>query len=177
MQDKQPVKVLLTLIIMWQFAFGISNRAISVLVKFLHKFFKFLEKGDTLLCNLWEIYPKSLKGCQTVIDLKCTQFEQFVVCLSCNAIYHISNCPPTCIHKQYPNHPQVQFRKPCGTPLLIKRKGSIRAIKTNLCNQQLVPSLIVQIFWKSVNCGAPDAQVLTYYQIFMMETFGKNSTL
>ena len=52
MQDKQPVKVLLTLTIMWQFAFGISNGPISVLVKFLHKFFKFLGKGDTLLCNL-----------------------------------------------------------------------------------------------------------------------------
>ena len=61
MQDKQPIKVLLTFIIMWQFAFGISNRAISVLVKFLHNFFKFLGKGGTLLFNLWEICPKSLK--------------------------------------------------------------------------------------------------------------------
>eukprot|EP00731_Ephydatia_muelleri_P003012 Em0001g3012a len=32
-------------------------------------------------------------------------------------------------------------------------------------------------FLKSVNCGEPDTQVLTYYQIFMMGKFGKNSTL
>ena len=136
MQDKQPIKVLLTFIIMWQFAFGISNRAISMLVKFLHNFFKFLGKGGTLLFNLWEICPKSLQGCQKVIDLKCPQFEGFVNCPSCNAIYHISNCPTTCIHIQYPNHPQAQFRKPCGTPFLIKHKGSTRAIKT-YCYQPL----------------------------------------
>ena len=135
-KDKQPLQILLIFIIMWQFAFGVSNNAISVLVGFFHNFFKFLAKGGTHVYNLWEICPKSLKGCQKFINLKCPQFERFVVCPSCDAIYHISNCPATCIHKQYPNHPQTQFRKPCGAPLLIKRKGSIRAIKT-YCYQPL----------------------------------------
>ena len=46
MQDKQPIKVLLTFIIMWQFAFGISNRAIyQCWLNSCTIFSSFLEKG------------------------------------------------------------------------------------------------------------------------------------
>ena len=65
---------------MWQFAFGVSNRAVSVLVGFMHALFKFLATSSKQLHNLWKFCPKGLKGCHKFVDLKCPQFERYVVC-------------------------------------------------------------------------------------------------
>ena len=124
------LKILLVFITIWQFAFRVSNSAITSLLRFLHYFIIYM--GKSFQCDaLQEMggsFPLMLSTVHKLIALQGNDFINFVVCPKCDSVYEYKDCltvdesgqqvSKECSHVHFPNHPQVSRIKPCGTQLL-----------------------------------------------------------
>ena len=124
------LKILLFFITIWQFAFKVSNSAITSLLRFLHYFIIYM--GKALQCDALQemggYFPLTLTTVHKLIALQGNDFINFVVCPKCDSVYECKDClkvdesgqqvSKECSHVHFPNHSQVLRRKPCGTRLL-----------------------------------------------------------
>ena len=123
--EKGVSHLYLFFILMFQTLFHVSDAAVNVLLSF---FMLFLQK----LAKLFQC--KKLEGFATKLPCKVGQarvitnsgrndFTRYVCCPICSSLYLWNQSVPTpsnCTKVAYPNHTQVQHRRPCGS-LLCKR--------------------------------------------------------
>ena len=130
------LKVLLMFLTMWQFAFKISNSAITALLRFMRYFI--LSIGRAFSCDaimdIAHSVPLTLSTVHKLISLENDHFVNFVVCPKCDSVYEFQDCidmdnnglqqAKDCSHIDFPNHPQASHRNPCGAKLLkqVRRK-------------------------------------------------------
>ena len=114
---------------MFQTLFRLSDTALNVLITFFTMFLKtpsqkFAATPHSFLSKL----PSNLRAARSVVgNSKCT-FERFVCCPNCCSIYSLQDCiikhpngsleSKKCSFVPFPNHPQVQHRKPCEAVLM-----------------------------------------------------------
>ena len=126
------LKLLLYFIVIWQFAFNISNAAITNLLHFMKHFISALGhafRSDTMQ-DMGDALPVTLQSVHRLISLQDNDFIKYVVCPKCESIYDYKNCfviarngqkeSKNCVHVSFPNHPQLARRTPCGAMLLKK---------------------------------------------------------
>ena len=128
------LKALLIFLLTWQFTFSISNAGLIALIVFLHKLFKLLGKhGDSIMQFFSTKFPKTRDAAMKMIGIDKNVFIKYIVCPCCDACYDYDFCytkeginevPKSCCHIEFPNHPHVSQRQPCGTYLM-------RTIRTN----------------------------------------------
>ena len=141
-----PIQRLFLFTLLWQFAFNVSNKAISVFFRFLKVFIQAL--GVAFRCDelthAAETIPVGTGTVQKLLGVaQMNNFIQYVVCPKCHSVYSFDDCvirsrngslaSKYCQHIPYPNHPQHTRRKVCNTLLLktVKTKSgvSLQAIK------------------------------------------------
>lgn len=131
-----PIKKIYSLTISFLLSFrilyNISDHAVVMLLRFLkHLFFAIGTAFGIPELKQEEHFPKSIHGCYSFINLDATPYKQYVVCPSCHLLYDqntqqltigTSRNPESskCSFIEFPNHPQLRFRKKCDTILLNK---------------------------------------------------------
>lgn len=128
------MKILCILLVVWQFAFNISNNAITYLLRFL-KFFVWsigIAFQNEIVKSSSNVLPLNLKALYRSLLIEKIDFIKYVVCPKCNSIYEYDDCiitrangkheSKTCRHVLYPNHTYMSKRKPCEAILMKKVK-------------------------------------------------------
>lgn len=112
--------------------YGISDRAVVSLFRFLKYLFKLIGKDYNVAdFNEESLFPVTIKGCYSVLDLNYSPYKEYIVCPSCHLLYDCNTqalvsgttnmCESLkCQFVEFPNHPQLCFRNPCNTALLNK---------------------------------------------------------
>ena len=143
MNAKAHIKYILTILIIWQFAFNISTAAITAFLRLFKQLLLYF--GQIFDHNQFKKFgnavPLTIKSVHRMISLQTNCFESYVVCLTCDSIYNFEDCVKTslaghlreskrCRHVHFPNHPRVSQRVPCGSLLLrkVKCKRSFRLL-------------------------------------------------
>lgn len=126
-KDHYLIKTLLMFLAIWQFAFRISNNAITNLLSFL-KFF-ICCVGRVFQVEINSDIPINFKALHKSLHIE-DDFISYVVCSKCDSIYEYDDCivrrangnnqSKDCSHVLYPRHPYIQRRRPCGNALLKK---------------------------------------------------------
>ena len=136
-------------------AFTVSDNCVQVLLNiigYLLTMFQFCLQGDN---NLLEMFPDTLYKARKYVGFDKDDFFKFVVCPKCTRLFTYDQAYVTkngiresnkCDFVEYPNHPQLRFREPCGATLMKTvvsadgRKTSLYPHKT-YCYQSLKISL------------------------------------
>jgi len=139
------LRYLLSFIVIWQFAYTISNAAVTNLLRFLKFFLLFI--GHLFQCKqiseMGSEIPLTLKFLGRLLNLQEDDLTNYVVCPSCDSVYEYNDCferkangdleSKCCRHVQFPNHPHMSRRRPCSALLMkrVRTKSSyvLRAIK------------------------------------------------
>ena len=137
------------IILSFQSTFKISDSAVTalliLLISFLRIVFKKYHSEELLLlCN--EL-PCSVLSARKILGND--TFKRFACCPSCFTLYPWPNknlsTNSTCSYVQYPDHPQRQHRKPCGSQLVKSIKtsngGNIDYPLLNYCYKPVIESL------------------------------------
>ena len=97
---------------------------------FLKKLFQTLAsnvKENNLLTELCNLLPKTRDAALKLIGITANNFTQYIVCPSCDAVFDYDFCyskvgndeiSKKCPHNEFPNHPHLAQRKPCGSHLM-----------------------------------------------------------
>ena len=116
---------------MWQTLFKVLDNGGSVLFLFLAKLFALLisvfvvsKDAEKIVTEL----PKNVSEAKKLLGLGSDTFTKYVSCSKCHTLYSIDSCKikhpngmivsRLCSHIKYPEHPQLQHRKPCDTQLM-----------------------------------------------------------
>ena len=103
----------------WQSDFGISETALSTLIKFLCKFFWLIGTFDTTMCILAKRFPGTSYQLKKMLGLMEDNFKKFVVCPKCKSIYNMQDCitrrsgnhvSARCSFVPWPSHPHRSRR-------------------------------------------------------------------
>ena len=138
---------------MFQSLFRLSDTALNTLLTFLAMFFRTLSKRfvaspQSFISRL----PLNMRSIHTNSK---SNFRKYVCCPTCQSIYSWDQCIlklPTgrveskrCSFVRFPNHPQVQHRKPCDTVLMKEVKSSAGKVvlypKLIYCYKSIVETL------------------------------------
>ena len=153
----QPLRLLSVFLLMWQYLYHVSDAGISILIVFLHHFFRLLSSliQSDVMTQIAAACPTSLHNTRKILGFHGNQFQQFVVCPKCNSVYEFDQCigqtargqkySKRCWYVPFPNHTRRQQRTECGTPLLNtvqsrSRATYFRPIKV-FCYQSLKKSI------------------------------------
>ena len=128
-QYQNLIHVFLLFIFLWQSLFRISDRAISLLLSFLAKFFLLASTclHLDLLNGLSRAFPYTLYRAKKILGRLHENFTRYVSCPLCHKLYPFDNCwrpsengkqSNLCSFRQYPNHLQSRMRVACGQKLL-----------------------------------------------------------
>lgn len=108
------------------------------------------------LVGVAESMPLSLKTVHKIFGTANSDFVSYVVCPSCQSVYHFEDCiiqrpfgqslGKSCCHVPYPRHPQLSRRGKCGAQLLKTVRGKNR---TYLRPLKVYPYLSLE---KSMGC-------------------------
>ena len=83
------LKYLLKFLIIWQFAFRISNAAITALLHLFKQFFLYF--GRVFHCKqlqeMSDAVPLTLSTIHRLLSIKEDDFDLYVVCPSCDSVY------------------------------------------------------------------------------------------
>lgn len=119
-------------ICMWQTMFTISDVAVTLLLKFLAAFFQLMASltSTPLFVALAAGMPATMYLMRKYLKSDSESITKYVVCPSCFSLYQFERCfhedsmgeklPKKCWFVKFPNHPQLNCRLPCSTPLLTK---------------------------------------------------------
>ena len=134
-----PLWQLTFFIMLWQSVYKVSKSAITVLLKFLALYVSMLGRAymNIPLQKLAEDIPTNANAAQKLLWPAGDEesFIPYVVCTSCDAIYHYDDCviergskveSKKCKNVLYPKHPQKSRRKECGKTLLKKIRSGKR---------------------------------------------------
>ena len=85
---------MLTILILWQFVFKVSNAAIVAFLKISKHILLYF--GQIFHCDqlkkVGDKFPLTIKTAHQIISLQNNDFESFVVCSSCNSVYEFGDC-------------------------------------------------------------------------------------
>ena len=123
------LRAILIFLLVWQFNFGISDAAVVAIVCFLYKVFTFMHvKFDEQTKQpADEQFPRTLKKASQLVGINMNCFIEYIVCPKCNAVYDHEfgytmqdnqKVPVECPNIEYPHHPHLSRRKPCGLSLM-----------------------------------------------------------
>lgn len=107
----------------WSAAFNISMSAIGYFLIFLHSLLSVCGRYSPIICALSKTIPKSVYFLQKSQGQLKDNFEKYVMCTKCNAIYSLQSCLESekkvlsCTFIEFPKHPQKKFRQKCDTAL------------------------------------------------------------
>ena len=124
------------------------------LVKFFYIILKILGQSSSLAAKTGKAFFTSFNMLCKHIDHE-SSYLKYIVCLNCNQIYHLQQCiysvglqqySKKCSFVEFPNHPHIRRRQPCGFLLLRTVEISSRLKKMLLpfkvyCYQSLEKSL------------------------------------
>ena len=120
------MRIFVIFIFTWQSVFRISNIAPEMLLKFLHSIFSYLANegtGRTGMKYIADHFPNSLAKSRALINLNRDDFEQYVCCAKCLAVYKFSECyerrgsqtvSKHCTSCDFPLHSGKSLRSTCG---------------------------------------------------------------
>ena len=196
---KKPVswklRAILIFLLLWQFNFGISDAAVAAILCFLYKLFniisvKFGEQNEPHSAE----FPKTLKKASQLVSIDINSFIEYIVCPKCNAVYdhefgytmqENQRVPVKCPNIEYPFHPHLSRRTPCGISLmkLAKTRTGKTTVKpykvfayqplekaiTNLINRKGFIDVCDQ--WRTRSCSIPDGLLGDIYDAKMWEEF------
>ena len=150
------VHILACFLLLWQTFFHVSDAGISMLIVFLHHFFRIVAQADgcsMVLKQFANYWPKTIAALNKAFGIKKDDFTEFVVCPTCHSIYNFDDCVITrgtkkvskvCEFKPYPRHPHRSKKQPCGTTLLrtVKTKqGSVLRPRKVYCFRSIISYL------------------------------------
>lgn len=141
--EAQNVKRLFGLILAFVMTFrilcNISDQAILLLLKFMKYLIRMI--GSTFQINEFTNvnFPQTIYGCYSFLKQKKCSYNEYIACPSCHILYDKQIVPakfsirdqiPKCTFVEFPQHPQLRFRKPCDELLLhIIKKGQNVEVK------------------------------------------------
>ena len=156
-----------------QFAYNLSNAAVSSLLRFLKFFIR--ELGIAFQCQSLVLasnhIPVRLGTVHFLFGIKEREFIKYMVCPKCYSVYNYEDCvnrsrshgrstSKFCKHIAYPNHPHQSRQTPCDTLLLktvkTKRGISLQPFKFypyHFSDLQWLPYLVVQVSLMNVKNG------------------------
>jgi len=127
-EDNGAGMILLTFLLLWTSFYGISAAALNHLLQFLHYFFSLLAPLSPPIAVLLDFFPSSLYKLKKILGLSTDEFEKYVICPECSALYTQKEClqksvsglisAKPCNHIEFRNHPFSSHRNPCGHKLL-----------------------------------------------------------
>ena len=128
----KTVKWVLMFLLLWASFYGVSANALDHLIHFLHHLFQSLAQYSVGIAALAAFFPSSYYLAQKHLLLDKDNFSRFVICPSCNSLYHFRECyeqvgsrllPKTCSFVSFPEHPQRSRRKACNHRLVKEVKS------------------------------------------------------
>ena len=133
--ESKVIRFFLMFIFLWQSLFKLSNTGVQVLLSFFARFLSLVAKIINVdkLNEFAKKLPKTLYLAKKFLGTGQDIFLQYVTCPKCSSIYNIADCmekvagksiSKKCSHIEFPHHPQVRFRQPCGTVLMKTVKTS-----------------------------------------------------
>lgn len=137
----KPLELLLLMLLKWQSAFHISDKALDTLFLILKVILSFLNRfvNFGFLIHALNCIPQSLKQAKKMAGLIHDEFSKYVVCPECDSLYDFDNVvkrdrrngnvSATCTTVHFPHHPHKSKRKACGAALM-KAAISIDGKKT-----------------------------------------------
>ena len=83
------LKLLLMLLTMWQFAFKVSNSAITALLRFMRYFIQLIGRAfsSDAINDIGHSIPLTLSTLHKLISLEKDHFTNFVVCPKCDSVH------------------------------------------------------------------------------------------
>ena len=117
---------LIGFLLILQMKFSLPDRALDLLVKFLHAFFSVVGNFAAFVGLLANVFPASVYTMCRCVQY-CDTFSKFVVCPKCCTTYPYKECitggsRSICSFVRYPRHPLSHQRKPYGA-LLVRVVG------------------------------------------------------
>lgn len=115
-------------LVVWQYAFGITDTSLELLLKFLKSFFDVIAEKYPGLGLFAASLPPSLYLLHKKLQINEQRFVKYVVCIKCKSLHKFESCfemirgvneSKRCNHVSNPNHRLKQYRKPCDQLLLM----------------------------------------------------------
>lgn len=103
----------------WQSTYSITDTALSVIIKFLCRFFWLMGAFDSTMATVARLFPNSHYKLRKGLGLYGDSFIKYVVCPKCKSIYKFEDCVQTrsgqkvsgrCKFVPWPNHPHRRKR-------------------------------------------------------------------
>lgn len=111
----------------WQALNLVTDTALNSILSFLSAFFNVLRTESGLIAGVAATFPSSVYILWRTLGLQKDNFQRFVVCKKCYALYKFEECikviegeqiSALCSKVNFPNHPQHVRRRACREPLL-----------------------------------------------------------
>lgn len=136
--DTPLIQLYTFFLFMFQALFSLSDTALNVLITFFTMFIKTLKHVMLSSQSFLSKLLANLRAARNAVSNGENKFEKFMCCPTCRSIYQWKGCitelpngsfeSKFCNFVLFPNHPQVQHRKPCDTILMKKVKSSNRRL-------------------------------------------------
>lgn len=103
----------------WQSQHGITDTALTALIKFMCHFFWLIGMLDNTMSILYNLFPKSHYKIKQILGIDDDDFYKYVVCPKCKSIYNYEDCfdrrsgqrvSAKCKYVPWPNHPHRNRR-------------------------------------------------------------------
>ena len=137
----KPLRLIfLTGMLLIQKIAGLSDRATSLIIRFVSTFLLLLALTlqIDIVHQFAQAIPTSYMAIQKSLGLDNTNFRQYAVCPKCHSLYPaddvITGKTTKCKYKKWPDHPQWRKRKPCNTQL---HKGNTTTPKLIYCYKSI----------------------------------------
>ena len=143
----------------FQFLFSLSDTALHYLFKFFSTFISLVASAlpSSGLLTFSRNLPKTLDTARKIAKTRYDFYKVFAACPKCNKVYKLSQCitrnrngletSKSCTYVEFPSHPWVTLRAPCGETLMKSVKSSSGKIflypRLSFCYLPLVDSLAI----------------------------------
>ena len=124
------VQFLIVFLLRFRAIYRISDHATTILLKFFKKLFSLMSSLLALeqLQRVADKFPVTLNQSLKIVSSNTNTWKEYIVCTKCHTLYSPENIQDTeilCTHVEYPDHPQLTFRVPCGNSLFktVRRKA------------------------------------------------------
>lgn len=155
--ENKLVQIYVMFLFMWQSLFRISDAGLEILLKFFYSIFHICSGlfADNPVLAFAKQLPQTRHMARKVLHAKEDDFVRYVSCNKCCTIYLVEDCRITlpdksivskkCAHVEFPLHPHLARRAPCGATLMKKVKtssGTVVLSPRNLyCYKSIIGSL------------------------------------
>ena len=131
MEQAKVIRLFIFFLMMFQTIFHCSDAALNTLMSFFAKFIVVI--GKLFQCEKLESFaiklPHTIIQARAQVHQNRDDFKKYVCCPKCSSIFIWDQKQPTsesvtCSYVQFPQHPQMHHRQPCGERLF-------KRVKTN----------------------------------------------